>query len=56
MPIQERERLFYDEEWKKVQIRRISGKITIPGVESFEGKRILICSCGTGKEPVRAAK
>jgi len=56
MSIWDREKQFYDEEWKKVQIHKITGKITIPGIENFEGKRVLICSCGTGVEPVLAAK
>lgn len=56
MAVQERERQFFDEAWAGVQLREIGGRIVIPGVESLDGKRILICSCGTGIEPVRAAR
>ena len=56
MGISEREKQFYDEEWKKIKTHEITGVITIPGLESLEGKRVLICSCGTGAEPVQAAK
>jgi ubiquinone/menaquinone biosynthesis C-methylase UbiE len=56
MSIQEREKQFYDEHWKKTQICEIEGAINIPCVADFKGKRVLICGCGTGIIPVQAAK
>lgn len=55
LSILEREKRFYDEAWKGVRVRQITGKIMIPGVKSIKRKRLLICSCGSGKEPVRGA-
>lgn len=56
--IVERERAFYDRVHakRKPQIAKIEGILRIPGVESLHGKSILICSCGTSDEQVRAAK
>jgi len=54
--IAEREKQFYDQEWKNTEVRRINARIRIPGVDSLKGKRILICACGTGVWPVAAAK
>lgn len=51
----ERERAFYNEFWAGRKIRKIQGTLKVPGVDSLNGKRILICSCGSGREPVRAA-
>jgi SAM-dependent methyltransferase len=56
MSVPQRERQFYDEEWKKVDIRKITGRIEIPGLETLDGKRLLVCSSGTGIHAVRAAK
>ena len=53
--ISERERTFYNEFWARTKIRKIQGTLKIPGVDNLNGKRILICSCGSGKEPVWAA-
>jgi len=53
--IQSREKQFYDEEWKKVQVREIRGRVTIPEIPTIAGKRVLVCSCGTGIEAVQAA-
>lgn len=56
MSVQQRERQFYDEEWKKVDVGEITGSIEIPGLETIDGKRLLVCSSGTGIHAVRAAK
>lgn len=53
--IQEREKQFYDEEWKKITVREIRGRVVIPQVPTLSGKRVLVCSCGTGIEAVQAA-
>ena len=34
----------------------VTGRIQIPGMDSLGGKRVLICSCGSGIEPVLAAQ
>ena len=54
MSKQKREKKFYDEKWKGVRLRAINEEIIIPGVD-LKGKRVLICSCGSGIDPVRAA-
>lgn len=52
-----RERQFYDSAWQGVQPQIVTGGLVpIPGVPSLKGKRILICSSGSGHEPARAAK
>ncbi len=53
--ISEREKAFFNEKWTRTEIRKIQGTIKIPGVDSLKGKRILICSCGSGAHPVCAA-
>lgn len=53
--ISEREKAFFNETWTSTEIRKIQGTIKIPGVDSLKGKRILICSCGSGVHPVCAA-
>jgi hypothetical protein len=55
MSVEQREKKFFDEEWKKIKLRPITGSLIIPTIASVAGKRVLICSCGTGIEPVRAA-
>ncbi len=50
----ERERSYFDEYWQSVTPRRIEGRLEIPGMD-LRGKRVLICSCGSGEEPVMAA-
>lgn len=56
--IVDRERAFYDRlhSKRKTQLPRFEGVLTIPGVETLDGKTILICSCGTSDEQVRAAR
>jgi len=53
--IQDREKQFYDEEWKKIKVREIRGRVVVPEIPTLAGKRVLICSCGTGIEAVQAA-
>lgn len=48
-----RERDFYDRFWSQTEPRRIEEPLHVPGV-SLKGRRVLICSCGTGEDPVRA--
>jgi len=55
MSIVEREKRFYDGQWEGTQVRRIRERLAIPTVPSLAGKRVLICSCGSGVEPVMAA-
>jgi SAM-dependent methyltransferase len=50
-----REQEHFDQSWGDVHLRRIEDVLSIPGVSSLGGKRILICSCGSGQEPVMAA-
>src|SRR5436190_13366812 len=56
-PIREREAEFFDDYWNNIKATVISSSLVpIPGVKSLVGKRVLICSCGSGVEPVQAAK
>ncbi len=48
-----REREFFDACWQDTTPRRIEGRLEIPGVE-LRGKRVLICSCGSGIDVVLA--
>lgn len=50
-----REKEFFDTYWEQTAVRRVDDPLRIPGVD-LSGKRVLICSCGTGEEPVRAAR
>lgn len=50
----ERERSYFDAYWQTIAPRRVVGRLAIPGVD-LRGKRVLICSCGSGEEPVLAA-
>jgi len=52
----DREREFFDELWKSTQPREVYEHLEIPTVGTLLGKRVLICSCGSGTEPVLAAK
>ncbi len=52
----DREREHFDEQWRGVQLRTIPEPLIIPGISSLSGKRILICSCGSGLGPVMAAR
>jgi SAM-dependent methyltransferase len=51
----DREKEFFDAYWERTPLRRIEEPLSIPGLE-VRGKRVLICSCGTGEDPVRAAR
>jgi SAM-dependent methyltransferase len=51
----ENEKEFFDSFWLNTAIRHIAAPLELPGVE-LRGKRVLICSCGSGEEPVRAAR
>jgi ubiquinone/menaquinone biosynthesis C-methylase UbiE len=53
--VEESERKFYDEYWQRTEVNLIGGQLQIPGVRSIRGAKILICSCGSGIEPVLAA-
>lgn len=53
--LRDRERQFFDELWQQTVATRIEEPLDIPGVD-LRGKRVLICSCGTGSDPVRAAR
>lgn len=50
----EREREFYDRFWAQTRPRRIEDGEGLP--VRVEGRRVLICSCGTGEDPVRAMR
>jgi SAM-dependent methyltransferase len=50
----DREKEFFDAYWERTPVRRIEEPLLIPGLD-LRGKRVLICSCGTGEDPVRAA-
>ena len=55
--LQEREKQFYDQRWKAIGLSTVEGSLVpIPEVDTLAGKRLLICSCGSGVEPVQAAK
>lgn len=51
----ERERAFYDEYWTSTEPQAIIDKLVLPVHTDLKDKKILICSCGTGIEPVLAA-
>jgi ubiquinone/menaquinone biosynthesis C-methylase UbiE len=53
--IAEKEKVFFDKFWAKTSVEIIKGVITIPNVKSLKNAKILICSCGSGVEPVQAA-
>jgi SAM-dependent methyltransferase len=50
-----REQRHFDETWKNTPSRRIHAALSVPGVADLNGKRVLICSCGSGLEHVMAA-
>jgi 2-polyprenyl-3-methyl-5-hydroxy-6-metoxy-1,4-benzoquinol methylase len=55
--VQEREKDFYDQHWTRVEVGQVTGALApVPEVNSLAGKRVLICSCGSGVEPLQAAK
>jgi SAM-dependent methyltransferase len=47
------EQAFFDAFWQATPLRRITEPLELPGID-LRGKRVLICSCGSGEEPVRA--
>jgi SAM-dependent methyltransferase len=50
-----KEAAHFDKVWQRVSPTKITDALSIPGVDSLAGRRILICSCGSGRDPVRAA-
>lgn len=55
MELTERERAFYDVYWQRSELERVTAKLEIPSLASLAGQRVLVCSCGSGVEPVMAA-
>jgi ubiquinone/menaquinone biosynthesis C-methylase UbiE len=53
--IVKREAEFFDKYWQDTEPERIRGFLQIPEVLNLRGAKILICSCGSGVEPVLAA-
>jgi len=51
----QREQRHFDETWNNTPLRRIHAMLSVPGVADLNCKRVLICSCGSGLEPVMAA-
>ena len=51
----QKEAAHFDEVWRKVRPTKVTDELQIPGAQSLRGKRVLICSCGSGRDPVRAA-
>ncbi len=56
MSVTERERDHYNKHWRKTKPFIVEGTIDIPEIGSLNKKRVLICSCGAGYNPVKAAK
>jgi 2-polyprenyl-3-methyl-5-hydroxy-6-metoxy-1,4-benzoquinol methylase len=50
-----KEAAHFDEVWQRVRPTKITDSLTVPGMDSLVGKRVFICSCGSGRDPVRAA-
>jgi ubiquinone/menaquinone biosynthesis C-methylase UbiE len=50
-----REAAHFDRQWSGVPLCRVTAQLHVPGIKSLRGKRILICSCGSGDQPVMAA-
>lgn len=50
-----REAAFFDDLWQQTKLERYPDPLVIPGIASLSGRRVLVCSCGTGMEPVMAA-
>jgi len=46
----------FDEEWKRIALKKINETLKVPGFANLAGKRVLVCSCGSGIEPVMAAR
>jgi ubiquinone/menaquinone biosynthesis C-methylase UbiE len=51
-----REAEFFDEAWKSVPMRHEPRPLQLAALGDLAGKRVLVCSCGTGIEPVRVAR
>jgi SAM-dependent methyltransferase len=51
----DRERIFFDAYWQQSELERVTAKLEVPGLASLAGLHVLICSCGSGHEPVMAA-
>lgn len=51
----QKEAAHFDEVWRRVRPTKVTDGLQIPGAQSLKGKRVLICSCGSGRDPVRAA-
>lgn len=54
--VTERERQYFNKRHSTVQPWKVAGPLTIPGFTTLQGKRIVICGCGTGADAVRAAR
>lgn len=52
----DRERQHFDHVWADVRPYVVQEPLRIPGIASLEGRRVLVCSCGSGFPPVMAAK
>jgi SAM-dependent methyltransferase len=51
-----REAAFFDKKWSSVPLTHEPRSIKIEALGELAGKRVLVCSCGTGIEPVRMAR
>jgi ubiquinone/menaquinone biosynthesis C-methylase UbiE len=51
-----RQAAHFDGEWKGIGVKQIQEALKIPGLPDLTGKRVLVCSCGSGIEPVMAAR
>ena len=52
----EREKEFYDIRYVEIAPQNAGGLLAVPGVPKLAGVRMLVCGCGTGVEPIRAAR
>ena len=56
MTIQEREKNFYDELWKRYPSDvKVKKRIRIPEVDKLSGKKVLVCAIGEGTDAVALA-
>lgn len=55
MTISDREKEYYDKFWEVTRPEKIEGTLNIPGISSLLNTRVLICSCGSGWQPIQAA-
>jgi SAM-dependent methyltransferase len=50
------EKDYFNASWASVDTHvRIAGVLQVPGLPNLRGRRVLICSCGSGRGPVEAA-